>query len=160
MESELIPSPPLFTLQNSGDGEAAEEEEGEGEREGRASVYSGEALHCSREQWRMKQQKKEKEKEKEKGKAAPLFLLFFSLFEAAPLFTVETGKQQKKKEKEKEKKGRPRLCFCSSLSFRPRFCLHKNRKQPGTSSSTLSPKPEREAEEKRIQKAKRKGRLD
>jgi ribonuclease I len=108
----------------------------------------------------MKQQKKEKEKEKEKGKAAPLFLLFFSLFEAAPLFTVETGKQQKKKEKEKEKKGRPRLCFCSSLSFRPRFCLHKNRKQPGTSSSTLSPKPEREAEEKRIQKAKRKGRLD
>jgi hypothetical protein len=101
----------------------------------------------------MKQQKKEKKKEKEKGKAAPLFLLFFSLFEAAPLFTVEMGKQQKKK-------GRPRLCFCSSLSFRPRFCLHKNRKQPGTSSSTLSPKPEREAEEKRIQKAKRKGRLD
>jgi len=37
-------------LQNSGDGEAAEEEEGEGEREGRASAYSGDALHCSREQ--------------------------------------------------------------------------------------------------------------
>lgn len=37
MESELIPSPPLFTLQNSGDGEAAEEEgKGEGE-EGKAA---------------------------------------------------------------------------------------------------------------------------
>jgi len=39
-------------LQNSGDNEATEEEEeeGEGERASRTSVYSGDALHCSREQ--------------------------------------------------------------------------------------------------------------
>jgi len=76
-------------------------------------------------------------------------------------FTVHFAEQWRRgSSKRKRRKERPRLCFCSSISFRPRFCLQKNRKQLGTSSSNLSPNPEREAEEERIQKAKGKERLD
>jgi hypothetical protein len=60
---------------------------------GRASIYSGDALHCSLcrtvETGKQQKKNKEKEKEKEKGKVAPLFLLFVSLFHVVPLFTKE-----------------------------------------------------------------------
>ena len=80
---------------------------------------------------------------KEKGKVAPMFLLFFSLFQVAPLFTVEMlstvhfaeqwrrGSSRRRIRRRRRRKGRSRLCFCSSsLSFMSCLYLQKNRKQP------------------------------
>jgi hypothetical protein len=56
---------------------------------GRASIYSGDALHCSLCRTVETGKQQNKEKEKENGKVAPLFLLFVSLFHVLPLFTKE-----------------------------------------------------------------------
>jgi len=94
--------------------------------------------------WRRKRRRRRRKGERE-GRtsvfALPLFLLFFSLFQVAPLFTVEMlftvhfaeqwRRGSSRIRRRRRRKGRSRLCFCSSsLSFMSCLYLQKNRKQP------------------------------